>query len=58
MGPPVTVDGYCAVVYGPGWDATEAGRKSKRNTVSEMCRNGVLDAKKSGRRWLIWIGGR
>lgn len=53
MGPPLTVDGYCAVVYGPGWDATDRSKKSKRDTVSLMCRDGKLDAFKSGRRWLI-----
>lgn len=55
MGPPLTIDGYCAVVYGPGWDQTKQGKKSKRDTVSEMCRKGTLNASKSGKRWLIWL---
>lgn len=51
----LTVDGYCALVYGRGWDADEKRKKSKRNTVSRMCRDGVLDCRKAGKRWLIEI---
>lgn len=50
---PVTVDEFCSVVYGPGWDSEPEKKKSKRDTVSRMCRYGVLDAFKVGRRWLI-----
>ena len=55
MGPPayMTVDAFCAMVYGPNWDATDKSRKSKRDTVSRMCRDGVLACRKVGRRWLI-----
>ena len=49
----MTVDAYCELVYGKRWDATKEGRKSKRNTVSRMCRDGVLQCRKVGRRWLI-----
>lgn len=46
----VNVDGYCDVRYGlRGREPT----KAQRNTVSQMCRDGVLDAFKSGRRWFI-----
>lgn len=55
MGPPnyMTVDAFCAMVYGPNWDATDKSRKSKRDTVSRMCRDGTVEARKVGRRWLI-----
>ena len=49
----MTVDAYCELVYGKRWDADEKSRKSKRNTVSRMCRDGVLQYRKAGRRWLI-----
>ena len=49
----MTVDAYCALVYGPRWDATEKSRKSKRDTVSRMCREKVLKSRKAGKRWLI-----
>lgn len=49
----MNIDAYCLVAYGQGWDSTPGSKKSKRNTVSRMCRDGVLDAFKSGRRWLI-----
>ena len=57
MSPPtlMTVDAYCALVYGPAWDATENMKKSKRDTVTRMCRDGVLNARKAGRRWLITL---
>ena len=55
---PMTVDAYCALVYGPRWDADEKSKKSKRDTVSRMCRDGVLDCWKEGRRWLIELSGR
>ena len=55
MGPPMTIDQACNVFYGVGWDATEKSRKSKRDTVSRMCRDGTLDAHKAGRKWLIWL---
>ena len=48
-----SVDAYCELVYGPAFRASEKSIKSKRDTVSRMCRDGVLDAFKSGRRWLI-----
>lgn len=51
----MTVDSYCALVYGPAWDATENMKKSKRDTVTRMCRDGVLNARKAGRRWLITL---
>lgn len=54
MGPPmVTVDAYCALVYGPRWDVDDKSKKSKRDTVSRMCRDGVLNCRKAGKRWLI-----
>ena len=49
----VSVDAYCEMAYGPAFRASEKSVKSKRDTVSRMCRDGVLDAFKSGRRWLI-----
>ena len=49
----VNVDDYCRIRYGEGWDSTGEKRKSKRDTVSRMCRDGVVSAVKSGRRWLI-----
>lgn len=55
MGPPMTVDQVCAVFYGNAWDKDERSRKSKRNTVSRMCRDGTLNARKSGRKWIIWL---
>lgn len=55
MGPPMNVDQACAVIYGDGWDKDEKSRKSKRNTVSRMCRDGVLEARKAGRKWVIWL---
>ena len=56
MGPPyMSVDAFCAMVYGPGWDATKESKKSKRDTVSRMCRDGTVEARKAGRRWLIKI---
>ena len=55
-GPPVVnVDDYCRIRYGLREGA--APTKAQRNTVSWMCRNGTLDAFKSGRRWLIRLGG-
>jgi len=54
MGPPfMTIDTYCALVYGPQWDESEKSRKSKRDTVSKMCRDGSLKCRKAGKRWLI-----
>lgn len=47
----VSLDAYCRLVYGLPDGAKPS--KSQRNTVSEMCRRGTLDAFKSGRRWLI-----
>ena len=49
----MNLDTYCRLIYGlqPG----EKPTKSQRNTVSEMCRRGTLDAFKSGRRWLIRV---
>ncbi len=47
----VSLDAYCRLVYGLPDGAKPS--KSQRNTVSEMCRKGTLDAFKSGRRWLI-----
>lgn len=53
----LSLDAYCELVYGPQFRASEKSIKSKRNTVSRMCRDGALDAFKSGRRWLIrWEG--
>ena len=49
----MTVDQVCAVLYGKRWDESEKGKKSKRDTVSRMCRDGALDARKAGKRWLI-----
>lgn len=48
-----TVDAYCALVYGAGWDKDEKSKKSKRDTVSRMCRDKVLECRKVGKRWLI-----
>lgn len=47
----VSLDAYCRLVY--GLPDGQKPTKSQRNTVSEMCRRGTLDAFKSGRRWLI-----
>lgn len=47
----VSLDAYCRIVY--GLPDGQKPTKSQRNTVSEMCRKGTLDAFKSGRRWLI-----
>lgn len=52
----MTIDSYIDLVYGP--QETPELLKSKRDTVSRMCRDGVLDAFKTGRRWLIWLEGR
>lgn len=49
----MTVDEYCRLVYGEQWDADERKRKSKRDTVSRMCRDKVLKSRKAGRKWLI-----
>lgn len=49
----LTIDDYCELVYGKRWDADAKCRKSKRNTVSRMCREGTLKARKAGKRWLI-----
>ena len=50
----VNVDTYCDIRYGlRGSPPT----KAQRNTVSAMCRNGTLEASKSGKRWIIKIGG-
>lgn len=49
----VSVDAFCAIRYGPNWDRTQKSRKAKRDTVTRMCRDGVLDARKAGRSWLI-----
>ena len=48
-----TVDEYCALVYGAKWDMDEKSKKSKRDTVSRMCRDKTLKSRKAGRRWLI-----
>lgn len=50
-----TIDDYCRLVYGDEFSKSEKSKKSKRNTVSQMCRSGSLDAFKSGKRWLIRI---
>ena len=57
MAHPMTIDEFCSTVYGPGWDSEPEKKKSKRDTVSRMCRDGVLDAFKVGRRWLIRLEG-
>ena len=49
----MNLDAYCRLRY--GLQANEKPTKSQRNTVSEMCRRGVLDAFKSGRCWFIKI---
>ena len=49
----LSVDAYCELVYGESFRASDKSVKSKRNTVSRMCRNGTLDAFKVGKRWLI-----
>ena len=49
----MNLDAYCRLRYGLA--DGEKPTKSQRNTVSAMCRDGVLDAFKSGRRWLIRI---
>ncbi len=54
----MTVDDYCELVYKDEFRKSKASMKSKRNTVSRMCRDGVLDAVKSGRRWLIRLESR
>lgn len=51
----VSVDDYCRHHYGDGWDATEQSRRSKRNAITKMCRNGTLTANKRGRFWDIWM---
>ena len=53
MGEPVTIDRYCTLIYGADFAKSPESIKSKRDTVSRMCRDGVLDAFKVGRRWLI-----
>lgn len=55
MGPPMNVDQVCAALYGAGWDKNEKSRKSKRDTVSRMCRDGTITARKVGRKWVIWL---
>ena len=55
MGPPMNLDQVCAVLYGEGWDKDKKSQKSKRNTVSKMCRDKVLDARKEGKKWVIWL---
>lgn len=47
----MTVDQYCAIRYGlaDGQKPT----KAQRNTVATMCRNGTVEAFKSGKRWII-----
>ena len=49
----MTIDAYCELVYGKKWADDEKARKSKRNTVSRMCRDGTLKCRKAGKRWLI-----
>ena len=49
----MTVDRYCELVYGEQAMKDERSRKNKRDTVTRMCRDGVLNARKAGRRWLI-----
>ena len=49
----LSVDAYCEMVYGPQFRVSDKSIKSKRDTVSRMCRDGTLDAFKVGRRWLI-----
>ena len=55
MGPPMNLDQVCAVFYGEGWDKDKKSQKSKRDTVSRMCRDGTLNARKAGYRWVIWL---
>jgi len=47
----MNLDQYCRVRY--GLEKDEKPTKSQRNTVSRMCRDGTLDAVKSGRKWII-----
>ena len=49
----ITVDDYCEIVYGGEFRKSSKSIKSKRDTVSRMCRDGVLNATKCGKRWLI-----
>lgn len=53
MGELVTIDAFCRITYGSEFEKSPQSIKSKRDTVSRMCRDGVLDAFKVGRRWLI-----
>ena len=46
----LNVDEYCDVRYGL---RGKRPTKAQRNTVSQMCRTGTLNAFKSGKRWLI-----
>ena len=47
----ITLDQYCRIRYGLG--SGETPTKAQRNTVSKMCRDKVVPAFKSGRRWFI-----
>lgn len=49
----ISLDAYCEIRYGPEFKRTRESVKSKRDTVSRLCREGKLDAFKSGNRWLI-----
>lgn len=51
----MNLDQVCAVFYGEGWDKDKKSQKSKRDTVSKMCRDKVLDARKVGKKWVIWL---
>ena len=52
---PMRIDRYCRIRY--GLKDGEKPTRSQRNTAAAMCRNGTLDAFKSGRVWLIrWEG--
>lgn len=52
----LNVDAYCRIRYGLEEGAVPT--KAQRNTVSQMCRLGTLDAFKSGHRWLIRLEGK
>ena len=62
MDPPIhllSIREFCFIYFQDELRKTTDGEptKSMRNTISRLCRDGIVDAVKYGRRWFIKVDG-
>ena len=48
-----TVEAACKVIYQDRLAPGQRPTKNMRDVVTRQCRNGTLNARKAGRKWLI-----